>query len=187
MPQNQNRFRALSIELIALVILIPLALFFATKIWNKQEMPDRQISIATEATPSATPTVTISPASTTDSVIAKKIDLTGTATPRPANQKLTLEFEGPNDTVSYEISASKKITVIEAMKTAQSQGLILKTKDYGAPLGILIEGINNISNDSKNQKYWTLYVNNVRSAIGASTATVVPGDTIKWKFETTTL
>lgn len=73
------------------------------------------------------------------------------------------------------------------MKLAQQQGLILKTKDYGAPLGVLIEGINNILNDSKNQKYWTLYVNNVRSAVGASTATVKPGDTITWKFENTTL
>jgi len=187
MPQNQNRFRALSIELIALVVLIPLALFLVTKIWNKQETPDRQVSTATEAAPSATPTVTIPPAPTAESVTAKKIDLTGTATPKPANQKLTLEFEGPSDTVSYEISASKKITVIEAMKTAQEQGLILKTKDYGAPLGILIEGINNIPNDSKNQKYWTLYVNGNRSAVGASSAIVEPGGVITWKFETTTL
>lgn len=178
MPQ-QNRFRTLSIEIIVLIILIPVAIFLSTKIWNKQAIPNQPILTETPTatnfpTPSITPTTTSQP---------NKV----TATLKPAGKTITLNFQGPKETASYKISVSKKITVIEAMRIAQAQGLILKTKDYGASLGILIEGINNILNDSNNQKYWTLYVNNVRSAVGASTATVEPGDIITWKFENTTL
>lgn len=186
MSQNQNRFRALSIEIVTLIVLIPLAIFLTSKIWHKQEKPNQQVENVPTTVSSALPAVTISPDPTVEAATTTKTKEPVT-TPIPAHQQITLIFQGPKETASYKISVSKKITVIDAMRMAQTQGLILKTKDYGAPLGILIEGINNISNDSKNQKYWTLYVNDIRAAVGASTATVTPGDTITWKFENTTL
>ena len=184
MPQNQNRFRALRIELIALVVLIPLALFFVNRFWQKQETPIQQVSTTPQTT--VTPSVTTSPTASDIPTTTPKKNEPAT-TPKPADQTITLNLQGPKETVSYKISVTKKITVFKAMQNAQEQGLILKIKDYGAPLGILVEGINNIANDPKNQQYWTLYVNDNRSSVGASTATVEPGDAITWKFETTTL
>lgn len=178
MSQQQNRFHALSIEIIALIILIPVALFLSAKIWHRHTAPNQPTAFVSPTTATATPTA---------SFVTTTLTNASAITPKPAGKTIMLNFYGPKETTSYKIVSSAKITVIEAMRLAQKQGLILKTKDYGAPLGILIEGINDILNDSKNQKYWTLYVNNVRSAVGASTATVSPGDTVKWKFENTTL
>jgi hypothetical protein len=73
------------------------------------------------------------------------------------------------------------------MKIAEKQGMTMKTKDYGVPLGLLIEAINNIQNDPKIQKYWTLYVNDKMSTLGASSTIVNQGETVTWKFENTTL
>jgi|GEM_PF-2368144 len=187
MFQNQNRFRALSIELIALVVLIPLAIFLTIKIWHQSEINPTQQIATTTIDKTLTPTVSISPSPSAKPTLDKKTKLSVAPSTQPTSAVINITCIAPNKNFSYKISATKQTTVIAVMLEAQQQGLILKTKDFGAPLGMLIEEINNISNDSKNQKYWTLYVNNIRSAVGASTATVSPGDTITWKFENTTL
>jgi hypothetical protein len=101
----------------------------------------------------------------------------------PAKTLVYLIVEGPQKTVSYDIPATEIGKAIDVLRSAEKQGLVLQSKDYGGELGIFIEGINGQANDMKNNLYWTLYVNNIQSATGASTATVNPGDTITWKFE----
>lgn len=171
-----NRFRSLVIEVVALVILVPLSVFLFTKLSNHQQ---REISnvFKSPATPSATPLPTAS-AETTPSA---------TPSQQPINSSIALKISSPEKSYTYKVSTKKSLSVIEIMKIAESQGMSMKTKDYGAPLGLLIEEINNIKNDQKNQKYWTLYINGKMSVLGASSAVVSPNESITWKFENTTL
>lgn len=186
MPQKQSRFRAITFELIALALLIFLALFFANKIWTNPQSANNKIT-----TVPVSPEVSLSPL--TSNVPENKLTPSPEIkdkekiTPEASALFVTLNLQGPKENISYKISTSQKITVLEAMKIAEKQGLVLKSKDYGAPLGILIEGINGINNDPKTQKYWTLYVNNKMSQVGVSSTMVSPGDVITWKHENTTL
>ena len=113
---------------------------------------------------------------------------TTTVTQTPPVQNLVyLIIEGPQKTASYDIPATGLKTVIDALRVAEKQGLALQSKDYGGELGIFIEGINGKTNDSKNNLYWTLYINGKQSPTGASATLIKPGDTISWKFEISTL
>jgi len=173
----QNRFRSLVFEVVALIILVPLSIFLFTKISNHQQ----ERALVTVPTQSSSPIAeanqTAKPETVTSTVPSQEI----------TNLEITLNISSLNKSSSYKIQTDKPMSVIDVMKIAESKGMTLKTKDYGAPLGMLVEAINNIENDSKNQKYWTLYVNDKMSVTGASSTIVNPGETVTWKFENTTL
>ncbi len=48
-------------------------------------------------------------------------------------------------------------------------------------LGFFVESIDGVSNAGG--KYWILYHNGAQSQIGASNATISPGDVIEWRYE----
>lgn len=176
-----NRFRSLVLEIIVLAILIPASVFLFTKLSDEpQKNRQEGVAVSTQSpslTPENIPTPPTTPSVTTSSV----------PTPKLVESSITLTISSPDKSSTYKIPATKSLKVIEVMKIAEQQGLQLKTKDYGAPLGILIEEINGIKNDQKNQKYWTLYTNGKMSVLGASSATVSPNESVTWKFENTTL
>lgn len=159
----QNRFRYFIVEAVALLFLVLLSIFLFTKLSNDKQRE------AANLTQSPSPTIENLPAV------------------EPTSSVIILKISSPEKSSSYNIPVNKSLSVIDVMKIAEEQGMILKTKDYGTPLGMLVEAINNISNDSKEQKYWTLYINDKMSVTGASSTIVNPGETVTWKFENTTL
>lgn len=99
-------------------------------------------------------------------------------------QLVTLVIDGPDDGARYEVEVPGETTVEQVLAEAVRQrGLGLATKNYGRELGVFVEAINGVSNDSGHNMYWYLYVNGQVSPVGASAAIVAPGDTVTWKYE----
>jgi len=101
-----------------------------------------------------------------------------------AEQLVTLVVDGLEDGARYEVEVLGETTVEQVLTEAvRQQGLRLVTQNYGRELGVFVEAINGVSNDSDKNMYWYLYVNGQVSPVGASAARVVPGDTVTWKYE----
>jgi len=172
-----NRFRSLFIEIIALVTLVALSVFLFVRLSASQQ----EKIITPQPIPSSSPIV--------ESIQTEKPSTkpTTTSSPQPVSSTIKLDIISPRKTYSYDIPANGQMTAIEVTELGKKYGMTLKTKDFGAPLGILVEEINGTANDSKGQKYWTLYINGKMSVTGASSAKVGVGESISWKFENTTL
>ena len=166
-----QRLRGLRAELAAVTLLLPLAvgLGFALARFPTGETPPgtpeaRQSSLASTATP------------TTASVVSPPA--------LRATQAVTLEIHAPTSTTRYELPVTGEATVAALLTQATTtSGLTLETTDYGGTLGIFVESINGVRNDTKRQWYWTLSVNGTKSPLGASAARVHPGDRVTWSFE----
>ncbi|MFH1354059.1 MAG: DUF4430 domain-containing protein [bacterium] len=101
-----------------------------------------------------------------------------------ARQVVTLNIQGPGEVMVYEVAVEGEATVREVLEGAVVRsGLLLDVKDYGEELGIFVEAINGVAGDAGRGTYWHLYINDVLSPVGASTAKVMPGDRITWKYE----
>jgi len=88
------------------------------------------------------------------------------------------------DTVSLQVDSASLTTVAEVMMAAEAAGtLTMEYTDYGGELGIFVEAINGVANDTANDMYWILYVNGANSQVGASVAAVQAGDAVTWKYE----
>ncbi len=84
------------------------------------------------------------------------------------------------ETIAIPLNSTIYDMMMEAHK--QDSDFHFTTKSY-KELGQFIESINGLANDPSLPLYWTLYINDKRSALGASNYTVQAGDTIHWKFE----
>ena len=101
-----------------------------------------------------------------------------------AKQAVSLVVENGADKTTVLVPVAGTASVAEVMQTAAAENKItMEYKDYGAAMGILIESINNIANNSGQKRYWYLYVNGQLSPVGASQAQVEAGDVITWKYE----
>jgi len=99
-------------------------------------------------------------------------------------QTVTLAVENGADKTQVLVPVAGTRSVADVMQTAAAENKItMEFKDYGAAMGILIEAINNVANDSGQNRYWYLYVNGQLSPVGASQALVEVGDAITWKYE----
>lgn len=87
----------------------------------------------------------------------------------------------PVPQTTYTITAPIAGTVESVMLAERSlQAVTFETRNYPT-LGSFLESINGLRNG--NGMYWMLYINNTRSSVGMSGATVVPGDRIEWRYE----
>ncbi|MDP3685777.1 MAG: DUF4430 domain-containing protein [bacterium] len=104
--------------------------------------------------------------------------------PRAQARVITLEIRGPAGTTTYQFPTQTESTVADLLlRASKEQGLRMETKDYGGSLGIFVEALNDVRNDSKKKLYWSLYVNETLSQLGASSTRVRPGDTVTWTYE----
>lgn len=163
-------------ELLALAILVPLVVVLGAILvrWPRE--------IAREV---VTPTPLVSTAPATVASIAASPTSSPAAIAAPAaTQSVQLAIESPNSVQNFDISVSSPLTVAAILDRAQREnGLAVETKDYGGSLGLFIEALNGVHNDSAKQLYWHLYINGQRSPLGASNAVAQPGDAVTWKFE----
>lgn len=176
MPEeNRNRIRKYAIELLALAVLIPLSVYLTFykdgEKESKEIAQEQKREISNELSPIPTDN-------------KEEKDIESVKSPAATSQKyVRLEIQSPVKNYSYAVKIDSEVTVANLLQEAQKEGLKLKTKDYGPALGLFVEAINEMENDNKKQLYWQFYVNGKRSAVGASTAKVSPGDTVSWKLE----
>lgn len=89
-----------------------------------------------------------------------------TTTSTPAPQASTISYKG--------IKGQTALAQLE--KTSKS--VITKSSSYGE----YVDSIGSLKG-GQNGKYWTFYVNNKMSEVGASTYTSKGGEAITWKYE----
>ena len=162
-------------ELIALLVLIPLIVVLGLILVRFGHAP----------APTSLPELLIASPSPAAGEDAGKV--VGSAvvadTISPIAPSVTLEIAQNGTTKKYSIPVTSEVIVAELLTKAQTQGLQLKTKDYGGSLGLFVEEINGVRNDPATNRYWHLYINNQRSPLGASNALAKLGDTIRWSLE----
>jgi len=73
-------------------------------------------------------------------------------------------------------------TVFDLLKkVTQENNLEFSFKEY-PDLGVFIESIDNVRNDSKTNKWWQYWVNGEYDQVGASNFILKDGDLVKWKY-----
>ena len=81
------------------------------------------------------------------------------------------------------VEINSNATVLEMMERAMSNAQVDYSGQEFEGLGFLVEEINGVSNDTSENKYWTLYINGEMAQLGASTQIVNNQDVIEWKYE----
>jgi len=82
---------------------------------------------------------------------------------------------------SYTDSVPSGSTIYDAMNILASTTDFSFKSTFYPGLGYFIEEINGVKNSGG--QYWTLYVNNLYSNVGAAAYNVAQGDIIEWKYE----
>lgn len=167
------KFRRFGPEVTALVILVPLIVVLGFILTRSSP------ETALVASPSATPIETHAPQSSPIGAV-----IPPTASPPSQSQEILLEISAPGNAKTYRLATQSETTVADLLIQAQrEQGLQLEVKDFGGSLGIFVEAINGVRNDTARKLYWSLYVNGAFSQLGASSIKVRPGNTVTWKYE----
>lgn len=174
-------------ELVALALLVPLAIIIGLIIW-RQPLLSQVASTAATSSPTpvlATPTATPIETAQVQGIITQSSTI---ASPSPSatptiTKTVTMTMQAPTTSKTLHLPVNGQVTVADMLKVAQDKGTQIKTKDFGGSLGVFVESMMGISNDLNTQTYWTLYINNIRAQVGASTATVSAEDSILWKYE----
>jgi hypothetical protein len=96
--------------------------------------------------------------------------------------KLTIDTGDPKVT-SVTVPYTEKMTVRDAFKLAEAQGITAEYKGEGAGAMLLtLQGISNQGGD-KEAKNWIFYVNSKPANVSSAVYTLQPGDAIIWRFE----
>ena len=82
---------------------------------------------------------------------------------------------------SYVFVAEATGTVETLMQEKRADGSLAFTSKEYPTLGSFLESVNGVRNE--NGEYWMLHINGTRSSVGMSSAPVVPGDRIEWRYE----
>jgi len=163
-----KKIAPLKSELIALAILAPLAIVLGALLvqWPESYSPDvRPTLAAPPPTALAAPAAASSPSAVPAAIAA-------------------LVIEGPNGIDRIPVALADRATAADLLATARTQNQITAvTKDFGGELGIFVEEINGVANDPASETYWFLYINGVKSPVGASSAAVQAGDVVAWRYE----
>src|SRR3989338_352957 len=100
-------------------------------------------------------------------------------------QSVSLMVDYGNDVVSVynDTKLEPNQTVFDLLRLVASQNnLEFSTKDFGGELGVFIESIGGIENNSISDHWWQYWVNNQYAKIGASQYRLSAGDIVEWKF-----
>ncbi|MDP3997484.1 MAG: DUF4430 domain-containing protein [Candidatus Andersenbacteria bacterium] len=165
-------------ELIALGLLLPLALVLAAVLFRLPNIKEDAVKTITDESGE------IAVENSANKALTPVRGEQNSQQDVSANtQTVSLEITGPSSTDVYEVAAGQNENVAQILEKAKSQGLQLRTKDYGGTLGVFVESINGTDNDAAKNLYWQLYVNDRLTPTGASTTMAAPGDRVTWKYE----
>jgi hypothetical protein len=89
------------------------------------------------------------------------------------------------DAQTYTAAVSEGATAIDVMNAvaASHPEFTYSGKEYEG-MGLLVETINDVTNDTAANTYWTFYVNGAMAQVGASSYQVQQNDQLEWKYET---
>ena len=172
--KNKSKIYRIRVELVALVILVPLALVLGAVIIRlpRAGLPNEQAVLKVSPQGSVLP----------ESASGQADDTVGAEDKKEQTVGLVIKYLGK--TLEYDVAVTGETTVEQVLnEVVQQRGLLLETKDFGGSMGIFVKAINGVANDSGSNMYWQLYVNGELSPVGASTARVRPGDTVTWQYE----
>ena len=94
--------------------------------------------------------------------------------------QVTVDIDGQQ----YAVVVPDGSTALDVMNQAQrDDDLTYSGKEYEG-LGYLVETINGQTNNTSDNVYWTLYMNNEVANVGVNDLIVHTGDAIGWKYET---
>ena len=96
-----------------------------------------------------------------------------------SEQTVSLMFDFGNGEVKTfdDITIEGQPTVFDVLKRVTAENDIeFLYKDYGSDLGVFIESINNVGNNTSLDRFWQYWVNNQYAKIGASSYV------IEWKY-----
>ncbi len=104
---------------------------------------------------------------------------TQNATTSPRTETTTIRLIIASST--HTVYVTPRATVLDAMRTLQSEGgLMFSGREYPS-LGFFVDSIDDKKN--ANGYDWFLYINNQESSTGASQTTLHDGDVVEWRFE----
>ncbi|MDX9893398.1 MAG: DUF4430 domain-containing protein [Patescibacteria group bacterium] len=97
---------------------------------------------------------------------------------------LMIDF-GTDRIVTYAATEFAQGSVFDLLKqAAQANNFEIGYQDYGGDLGVFLESIDGVANDSRSGRYWQYWVNNVYAQVGLSNYQLKPGDVVTWKYLT---
>ena len=101
-----------------------------------------------------------------------------TSTQIPGNPiKITLNYGQANKS-DYLVSAHQQSLYWHLQQIAQSQNLTMQSRQ--TENGIVIESINNVTNNKKNQ--WQYFLNGEQIKVAPDLIILQPGDLIEWRY-----
>jgi hypothetical protein len=138
--------------------------------------------VATTSTTSETPldTVVDIPQQSTVSVQPRASFEAPAPTPRTSTPICSSTIRITIESAVYETCIEDGVSLLSAMQTATSDGLVFTGKEYPS-LGFFVESIN--GKHAENGYYWFLYVNGESSSAGVSETVVRAGDSIEWRYK----
>lgn len=94
---------------------------------------------------------------------------------------LIVEVESEGIDKTYSVNLEENSTVFEMMEKAKEKGFIFNYSE--SDLGVLVDEIVEIKNDSESGKYWVYYLNGEMAQVGVSEQKLQDNDQILWRFE----
>jgi hypothetical protein len=182
MKNNFHKTHQKQIVLWFILIIVTVISGYLAFIWTppkNTEVNITQTSTSTETTEIIAPTTqtTKSPKKTNQIKVKEEINKTN-ASPETITTTLIIE------NTKYEENIPPNNSVYTLIKKIADEGKIkIIFKDFGSDLGYLVQSINGIANNQKENKNWIYYINGKKAQIGISNYHLNPGDTITWKYE----
>ena len=112
--------------------------------------------------------------SNTNTTIKKSED-----TPASSELSVTLKIADK----SFPLKVKKGTTGFEMMEMAKKDGKIEYKATKYEGMGYSIDEINGQASNSKENMYWSFYLNNKLAPVGISDYKLKDGDVIEWRFE----
>lgn len=90
-------------------------------------------------------------------------------------------FTAPENNIAITTQIKEGQTVFDVLQKIKEEGKITMTETR-SDMGVFIEELNGVHNNTQEQTYWFLYKNGESANVGASALTVHPNDTIEWRY-----
>jgi len=93
-------------------------------------------------------------------------------------------IDSGNDSLkTVEVLLAGTSDLFTILQHAQKNGdLELVYTDYGGDMGVFLQGINGVGEDSSANKWWHYWVNGEYAMVGVSSQIVSPGDVVLFKY-----
>ena len=99
--------------------------------------------------------------------------------------RLTIAAGDSEPLIFDNITLANKATAFDLLKKVTEENNIeLGYKDYGGELGVLVESIDGVKNDTGANTYWQYWVNGEFAQVGASSYVLADGDKVEWRYAT---